>query len=363
MEIKEKNKRKLLLAIPTLILPFLALAFYALGGGQGGASSQQQHVRKGINTNLPDAQFKERTPQDKLSFYQQAKRDSANNKNELGNSLIEKAKTDQSDRNFKLPSSANSSDLNEQRIKEKLEQINREINRPVQPSDYSSPSAPRSKPQVDMSGDVERLEKLMQTMQNTTSEDPEMVQLNEMLDKIIAIQTPKLIDEKLKANQPVTNESAFNAIPAIIEGHQKVAPGGVVKLRLLDTIQLNGVVVPKGHLLFGSCNITNQRLLLTIKHIRLVNAIVPVDLSVFSLDGMIGIDAPEAELGEVAANGINDALQSMQVLSMDQSLGVQAAGAGINAAKNLIRKKVKRIRVKLKAGQPLLLRNNQPDKQ
>jgi hypothetical protein len=36
-------------------------------------------------------------------------------------------------------------------------------------------------------------------------------------------------------------ESAFKAIPAIIDGNQKVASGGVVKLRLQDTIRINGI--------------------------------------------------------------------------------------------------------------------------
>lgn len=92
------------------------------------------------------------------------------------------------------------------------------------------------------------------------------------------------------------------------------------------------------------------------------NSIIPVDLTVFSLDGMLGINAPEAELGDAAENGVNAALQNMEFITMDQSIGVQAASAGINAAKGLLSKKVKRIKVKLKGGESLLLRNNQPEK-
>jgi hypothetical protein len=54
----------------------------------------------------------------------------------------------------------------------------------------------------------------------------------------------------------------------------------------------------------------------------------------------------------------DNALQNMQFMGMDQSLGVQAAGAGIDAAKSLFSKKVRRIKVKLKGGYPLLLRDN-----
>ena len=92
------------------------------------------------------------------------------------------------------------------------------------------------------------------------------------------------------------------------------------------------------------------------------NSIVPVDLTVFSLDGMLGINAPEAELGDEAENSVNAALQNMEFKTMDQSIGVQAASAGINAAKGLLNKKVRRLKVKLKGGEALLLRNNQAEK-
>jgi hypothetical protein len=73
---------------------------------------------------------------------------------------------------------------------------------------------------------------------------------------------------------------------------------------------------------------------------------------------MPGIPAPEAELGGAASGGASDAVQSMQFLSMDQSLGAQAAAGGVNAAKGLFSKKVKKIKVKLKDEYPVLLKIN-----
>jgi hypothetical protein len=43
---------------------------------------------------------------------------------------------------------------------------------------------------------------------------------------------------------------------------------------------------------------------------------------------------------------------------MDPSLGAQAASAGIQAAKTLISKKVKLVKVTVKAGYQVLLRDN-----
>src|SRR6202012_5240298 len=104
-------------------------------------------------------------------------------------------------------------------------------------------------------------------------------------------------------------ESVFRAIAAVIDGKQKVKDGAAVKLKLTDSVNLKNELLPKGHEIFGICQITNQRLLLTIQNIRLDKKIIPVNLTVFSLDGMPGIPAPEAELGGAASNGADNAIQ------------------------------------------------------
>jgi hypothetical protein len=357
METKEQNKQKLLWALPLLVLPFMAMAFYSMGGGRG-AFYTPKEKQEGINTNLPDAQFKKADPKNKLSFYEIAKRDSAKFKNQSETSLSQNDISPVGAPHY-YPSATSGTDESERQIKQRLDQINREINHPVskQPLVTDNYKAYSKTP---MSGDVDRLEKLMRGMQTKQSEDPEMQQLNGMLDKIIAIQNPEAVKEKLKPKTLSDTEIAFKAIPVMIDGDQKVGQGGVVKLKLLDTIKIKGMVIPKHQSLFGACTIVNQRLLLTIKNIRMGNSIIPVDLTVFSLDGMIGINTPQAELNDATENGVNNALQNMEFITMDQSIAAQAAGAGINAAKGLLRKKVKRIKVKLKGGESLLLRNNQP---
>ncbi|MEJ7558116.1 MAG: conjugative transposon protein TraM [Pedobacter sp.] len=353
METKEKNKRKLLLVLPLLVLPFLSLAFFALGGGKGDLSSETQAVQKGINTDLPDAQFKRNDPQDKLSLYELTKRDSAKVQSDLNNFYLNEEIEDNS-----FPTAKNYLDPNEQRIQEKLSQINREINKPVhQNSSKATNTYPTPSSKIDIGSDVDRLEKLMKTMQAGGIEDPEMEQLSGMLDKIMVIQNPGLAG-KISIKTPSNNDNAFEAIPVVIEGDQKVSQGGVVKLRLLDTIRLRGQMIPKNQLLFGSCNITNQRLILNINTIRLGNSIIPVDLSVYDLDGIKGINVPEALIKDAVNDGTEDAIRDIQLMTIDQSIATQVAGAGINAAKGLISKKVKRIKVKLKAGQSVLLRNN-----
>ena len=353
MTTQEERKRKLLFFLPLLLLPFLALGFYALGGGRTDKQSRETTASKGINTDLPGAKLKNDNSQDKLSLMDKAQRDSVSARSKTTAGAFAALGWDTARFNRQHGSPAKTAEDNEAQIKNRLAQINKQINQPV-----AFPKSPNNDYTASTkSADLDRLERLLKQKQQSSEPDPQMQQLSGMLDKIMQIQNPALAKSKEK---PALNkqDSAFKAIPAVIDGNQKVPPGGIVKLRLKDTITINGILYPKGQQLSGLCAVTNQRLLLDIKNIRLGTTITPVNLTVFSLDGLQGINAPEAELAGAAGDGANGALENMQFLSADYSLSTQAATAGISAAKSLLGKKVKKIRVKLKGGETVLLRIN-----
>lgn len=341
----------MLLVMPVFVLLFSALGFYALGGGQIADAAETAARNPGINPDLPGAKLQKDAPTDKWSLYDRAQRDSAAAKSHSPAGAFAALGWDTA----KFSKPANSAEANEVKIQQRLAAINHQITQP--------PKTVRPITAVgdnDQGEQLKQLEKLLKQKQSeVNAPDPQMAQLSSMLDKIREIQNPGLVQEKLKTAIALQKpDSAFKAIPAIIDGNQKVAPGGVVKLVLSDTVRINGMLLQKGQSLSGLCSVTNQRLLLDIRNVRLGTSIIPVNLTVFSLDGMAGIAAPEAELGEAAGQGANGALESMQFLSADYSLGTQAATAGISAAKSLLGKKVRKIRVKLHGGQTVLLRLN-----
>lgn len=337
-----EKQRKFLLVLPLLVIPFLTMAFWALGGGKG--DGQLVAYSKGLNTDLPQAQFDDRNKAGKMAIYQ-AQRDSA--QDGISPAFLKSIGLEQKG-NLQLDSGITTDDQ-AQLVQAKLAKLNQQISQPardlVQTSDIST------EPQQ-----VKHLNKMMQQLNNEGSPaDPEMKQLDRMLDKLQAIQNPAAAAPKTEKTEII---KPFRAIPAIVDGKQRVTEGAAVKLKLTDTVTIKGQLLGKGQELFGSCQIVNQRLLLTIKNIRLGSQIIPANLTVYSQDGMPGIPAPEAELSGVAANNADQALQSMQLLSMDQSIGAQAAAGGINAAKDLFSKKVKKIKVKLQDEYPVLLKIN-----
>ena len=339
---KTRDKRKILLVLPLMLLPFMALAFYAMGGGRGQLIDPSL-ASKGINTALPDANFKTEEPVDKMGFYAKAGKDTSaeNGVSGIANKLgfgAEDEKTSE--------------------INAKLEALNKEINSPVAPV-----VAPKSKVNLgggnaSISHDVDRLEQMMKSMQEGKQKDPEMEQMNSVLEKILDIQNPVRAQQKVLGKIYSGQDlEKFSAITAVIDGNQKVVQGGSVKLRLTDSVMLSGVMIPKGHLLFGLCKITNQRLLLDIKNVRLGSQIIPADLSVYSLDGMPGIDAPDAVFRDAVGMGAADGISGVSVYGME-GIGGELAGAGIDAAKGLLSRKVRVVKVKLKADLQVLLRVN-----
>jgi len=345
----EKKKILLLMLIPILV--FGALIFYALGGGRGQAKAAD-NTAKGINTALPDAQFKKEVPTDKMGIYDMTKTDTAQADHNGIKELADKMAFDTKD------------DPQTKAISDKLAAINKQVNAPVSPPPAYSRGLSSGFSGADdgsSSKEVTRLEKLMKNMQqNGNGADPEMAQLNTLMDKILDAQNPGRALSKQPQPLDTKTDTLFKAIPAVIEGNQKVIEGASVKMRLLDTIVINGQTIPKGTLVYGLASLSNQRLNLEIKNIGLGNAIIPVSITVFDKkDAMVGLYAPEAIITDAISGGADNALQSMQFIGgVDQSLGVQAAGAGITAAKGLFSKKVKRIKVKLDNGRAVLLRDN-----
>ncbi len=76
------------------------------------------------------------------------------------------------------------------------------------------------------------------------------------------------------------------------------------------------------------------------------------------MDGLAGIYIPGSITSDVAKQSTDNMLQSVALNSLNSSVGAQAASAGIEAAKTLLSKKVKLVKVQVKAGYKILLKDN-----
>lgn len=423
------QRRKFLMVMPLLILPFITLIFWALGGGKGSDADAQQ-AQEGFNMQLPGANLKDEKPLDKLSYYEKASSDSARLHELMKNDPYYK-QTEETDTSFLFRNDSfvtdtkhnryknshlnrstfksSNDDPNEAKVYKKLAELNTALNNTTTQETKSEGHKKgfQSSNATNLnSSDVDRLEQMVQNMNQKDGDDPEMQQLNAMIEKILDIQHPDRVQEKIKQTSQAKKGQVFavaasdqdtpvsfmdtggnkqlndttrkkfnqqngfyslndalelndnpNTIEAVIHETQTIVNGSTVKLRLVNDVYINGVLIPKGTFVFGTASLNDERLVINIKSIRYKNSLYPVELSVLDMDGMDGIYIFGAITRDVARQSADHAIQNIGLTNLNPSIGVQAASAGIEAAKTLFNKKVKLIKVTVKAGYHVLLRD------
>jgi hypothetical protein len=361
LSLQDQRRRKFLLVMPAIVFCFATLLFWALGGGQNGRA--QAATTKGLSMKLPSAIIAADQTGDKMSFYDQAHADSLKKQQLRKADPYSQNKPDSLNR---LPGAnsgtafsthpaafggadyvrTNSSPAeNEARISQRLAQLQAVVNKP-QPVSQSVKKPVNAIP-----------DSLLKP--TGADEDPELKQMNGLLEKILDIQHPERVKAATDKIGNTVTVKKFRAIPAMIDGTQKIVQGTVICLKLTDTVTLGGQLYAKGQRIYGSGNLSNQRYTLNIKSIHVGYNFYPVDLTVFDqTDGLEGISVPEAITGDALRDGATSGVQNMDIMSFDPSMTAQLTTAGVNTAKGLFGKKVKRVKGKLKDGHALLLRDN-----
>ncbi|MBL7733201.1 MAG: conjugative transposon protein TraM [Chitinophagaceae bacterium] len=388
------KRRKMLLVLPLLVIPFLTMAFWALGGGKG--TQEKGIATEGLNLDLPNANLKEDKLMDKLSFYERADKDSMKLEEWMRsdpyfkrdtvpvfpNELEELTTLTAGKYNQRLNTSPFEKEVGnpEDQIMQKLKTLDNEMNKTTI-NTYEDP-VKRNNGTDHFSSEVDRLEQLLQVNKAGSSDDPEMKQLENTLDKILDIQHPQRVKERSQKNKDAAyvvrkfsgadtivkgfysysddkelERADQNAIEAIIAANQTIVNGAVVKLRLLNDVYVNGKLVPRDVLVAGIATLDGERLNVEINSIRSGKSIYTVRLEVYDMDGLPGIYIPGTINREVAKESLNNSLSLADMTTLDPSLKAQATATGIGTIKSLVSKKAKLVRVQVKAGYKVLLNN------
>jgi hypothetical protein len=228
------RQRKFLMVLPLLVLPFLTLMFWVLGGGKVNNADAQQ-AQNGLNMQLPGANLKDDKPLDKLSYYEKAASDSLKlqqlmendpyyqQRKDTDTSILPRMDTSLMNikygknnmvnrRSSTISHSSTNSDLNETKVYQKLAQLDAALNKASSPGVNAEDNISTVKPTQNTSvnsSDINRLEQMMQGMNQKGGDDPEMQQLNGMLEKILDIQHPERVREKIKQTSEVKKGQVF----------------------------------------------------------------------------------------------------------------------------------------------------------
>jgi len=379
-----KKRRKMMLALPLLVIPFLTLAFWAMGGGKG--TTTYITTPGGLNPSLPGSRQQDDAGLDKLSFYEAADKDSAK--------LEEMIRTDpyyqRADTTSPFPNELETLTMNsankfnqtlnpspfdktgskpEDLLLQKLQMLQQSLNNP----------APTRSNEKGANPELDQLETMMHSMNKGDAEDPELKLLNGTLEKILDVQHPERMKERKKVSDKKvltvasTIDSSVigfygmnddkaqptaNAIEAVVHENQILVNGAIIKLRLLNDIFINGQTIPSGTMVYGVAGLVGERLTIEISSIKYKKSLFEVKLEVYDMDGLPGIYIPGAISRDVAKQGLTEGLSLMDLTAADPSIKTQAAAAaGIGTLKNLLSKKTKLTRVQVKAGYKILLTN------
>ena len=354
-----KEKRRGLVFLPVLVIPFCCLVFYVLGGGRGAASGE---VPKGLNMQLPAVAVDwQKAFQDKLKTYEQADKDSVRrgqyqrqdpyHRDSGVRAVPVGRRVAAGDRRVEAAPFA---DPRADQLERRLAGLRNSLHQPVSASPPLAPVFRQAAPGR------------REVATAVPAPDPQLDRLNAMLDKVIRIQHPQEATVGALAAAPAAARSAdevlpadsgVNSIAATVPEDQTLVTGGTIALRITDSIRVAGCVVPAGEMVYGTVSLNGDRLLVHVGALRRDRSLYAMDWQVVDLDGLPGIHIPGLLGREVAKQSADQGVSALNVLTLDPSLGAQTAGAGIQAAKSFLGRTVRTVRVTVRAGYQVLLRN------
>lgn len=155
-----------------------------------------------------------------------------------------------------------------------------------------------------------------------------------------------------------------NTISACVATDQSVTDGQSVRLRTLELMWIGNSLLPKNTNIVGVARLQGERLEIKIENIEALGCIMEVDLSVYDSDGQEGINIPNsmesdalheigANMGSTMGSSINLTTNAGAQLASDVGKGL------INGVSQYLNKKLRTVKVHLKSGYKIMLRQNE----
>ncbi|WP_289744414.1 conjugative transposon protein TraM [uncultured Duncaniella sp.] len=155
-----------------------------------------------------------------------------------------------------------------------------------------------------------------------------------------------------------------NTISACVATDQSVTDGQSVRLRTLEPMWIGNSLLPKNTNIVGAARLQGERLEIKVESIEALGCIMEVDLSVYDSDGQEGINIPNsmesdalheigANMGSTMGSSINLTTNAGAQLASDVGKGL------INGVSQYLNKKLRTVKVHLKSGYKIMLRQNE----
>ncbi|MFA5619100.1 MAG: conjugative transposon protein TraM [Weeksellaceae bacterium] len=206
------------------------------------------------------------------------------------------------------------------------------------------------------------------------------------LDSLEAAKDPERqkemkIQEKLKANQQkwddfmnstlrvekgnlnsqfntISNQYSQNTIKAIIDENIKGYLGSRIRLRLLEDVQIGKHRIPSGSFLYAQITgFTDQRVNLSVLSVYFKDEILPVNLTLFDIDGLKGLYVPHSNFREMLKEMGTTSVQGQSVDFADESFSTSLLKSLFTSTSNSLAALIRKNKAKLKYNSYILLIN------
>lgn len=260
--------------------------------------------------------------------------------------------------------------LSQQREKDAMEELNRALAQARLQGQAATSPTPQSQEEQ-----AQQPQQAQQVQQPSGGKVEGKVEINERSVKAIdEDEEAQEVVKKVKVtsdyfNTLCENEPEKKLIKAIIDENVKAVDGSRVRLRLLDDIEINETVVPKGSYIYAIMSgFGSQRVKGSVKSILVDDELIKVSLSIYDTDGLEGLYVPGSAFRETTkdvASGAMSGNMNMGTTSSNNSLsqwGMQAITNAYQKTSNAIGKAIKKNSAKLKYGTFVYLVNGKEKK-
>jgi conjugative transposon TraM protein len=260
--------------------------------------------------------------------------------------------------------------LSQQREKDAMEELNRALAQARLQGQAATSPTPQSQEEQ-----AQQSQQAQQAQQPSGGKVEGKVEINERSVKAIdEDEEAQEVVKKVKVtsdyfNTLCENEPEKKLIKAIIDENVKAVDGSRVRLRLLDDIEINETVVPKGSYIYAIMSgFGSQRVKGSVKSILVDDELIKVSLSIYDTDGLEGLYVPGSAFRETTkdvASGAMSGNMNMGTTSSNNSLsqwGMQAITNAYQKTSNAIGKAIKKNSAKLKYGTFVYLVNGKEKK-
>lgn len=260
--------------------------------------------------------------------------------------------------------------LSQQREKDAMEELNRALAQARLQGQAATSPTPQSQEEQ-----AQQSQQAQQVQQPSGGKVEGKVEINERSVKAIdEDEEAQEVVKKVKVtsdyfNTLCENEPEKKLIKAIIDENVKAVDGSRVRLRLLDDIEINETVVPKGSYIYAIMSgFGSQRVKGSVKSILVDDELIKVSLSIYDTDGLEGLYVPGSAFRETTkdvASGAMSGNMNMGTTSSNNSLsqwGMQAITNAYQKTSNAISKAIKKNSAKLKYGTFVYLVNGKEKK-